>query len=89
MWNLIFLREFGHGVADVYHAVKIRRLNSEPHIIAREKRLLVRDEPDRYARPGDLYRPSPPSSKPFFPYRDIYPTDSALDMVKLPERYRH
>jgi len=84
--NATRCKEFGHGVADVYHAVKIRRLNSEPHIIAREKRLLVRDEPDRYARPGDLYRPSPPSSKPFFPYRDIYPTDSALDMVKLPER---
>jgi len=79
-------REYGHDIVDVYHAVKIRRLNSEPHIIAREKRLLVNEPLHHSTRPGELYRPTKPSSQPFFPYRDIYPTDSALDMVKLPMR---
>jgi len=59
-----YTKEFGHGIADVYHAVKIWRLNSEPHIIAREQPPLVRDEPDRYARPGNYIALHPHRQKP-------------------------
>jgi len=41
--NNMRLQEHGLEHSDIVQAVKIRRLNSEPHIIAREKHLLVND----------------------------------------------
>jgi len=36
-------RETGYDILDICKAVKIRRLNSEPHIVACEKRLLINE----------------------------------------------
>jgi len=80
-------KESGYEIADIYHAVKIRRLNSAPHIVAREKKLLISDSSDIHTRPGEVYHPSR-SSRPFSHFRDMYPTNAHLDMVKLFER-RH